>query len=179
MGDPVHKAVGKRAVEEVFLTMAPGLDARRAAGEGVTRYLALGPRAILIDEISSVDAVGIVCSATVREQCAYVRGHSVSAVALLEYLAQTVGVLVGYHEVESGGQAPIGLLVGCARAWLVVDRVQVGERLTLEAKRTWGRRDFGTFEGLARIDGREVAAASLTVARPDQAWVEQWKSQRS
>ncbi len=80
---------------------------------------------------------------------------------------------------EWGGRPPIGLLVGCGEASFATERVEVGVRLSLEARRTWGRREFGVFECRATIDGAEIAVASLTVARPDEGAMKQWKSQLS
>ncbi len=153
------------------------MDDLRTPPRPIADYLALGPRAVLLDEVLSVDDDGIVVAAHVDAGAVYFRDGVVPGVALIEYLAQTVGAFVGYHEVTAGRRAPTGLLVACPSARFPAAGVAEGTSLRLEAARFWGRREVGAFRCRAWACGEQLAEATLSVFRPEESMVESWKSQ--
>ena len=125
-------------------------------GEMVLVARALGPQQ---------DA--FVAEVEVDEASPFYDGEGVPAYVGLEYMAQTVGLCVGYEAALKGAAPRPGLLLAARSYAAARDRFALGETLRVEV-----RRMLETEDGLAVMDcricateGGECARGQLTLAR--------------
>jgi predicted hotdog family 3-hydroxylacyl-ACP dehydratase len=113
-----------------------------------------------LDRVIEADAESLLAQATVRADHLLVRDGQLSASAGVEYMAQAAAAWAGYQRhlrTDADGAARIGFLLGtrryqCSRS---VQRLFQAEN------------GLGQFECVIRVDGAEVARASLNVFGPD------------
>ena len=86
------------------------------------------------------------------------------AVVGIEYMAQTIAAGAGLSALEKGNAAGrTGFLLGCRSLSLAVDSFQVGDRLTIEARRTWGENELGSFACKVWRGDEVLVEGALTV----------------
>ncbi len=117
-----------------------------------------------IDEVVWHEDHSIRCALRIRDQV-FVANGEVDPVVSIEWMAQTVGALVGLHD-RSQRQAPRpGYLIAIPEAEFHVDRFVVGDALELHASRTWGDETLASFEARVERAGALAARAQLSVYR--------------
>ncbi|MBI5501357.1 MAG: hypothetical protein HY907_14015 [Deltaproteobacteria bacterium] len=121
----------------------------------------------LVRALVAADQGGAETEARVEESWPTFSGGSVDAVVLVELIAQSVGVHMGWerrHVERMGGR---GLLVGVRRASFSVARVESGSVLRTRVRRIRSVEAFVVFSG-AVSDGRgTLCEAELQAFRPD------------
>lgn len=123
----------------------------------------------VLDEISARTENEVLCAARVTEACPFVRHGALPAVALLEYMAQTIGVYVAlerraqnHHE-----ESPVsGYLVGVRDVELHVEGLPLGARLEVRARLDWHEGPMGRFSCRVNDAERCLAEGQLTVYQP-------------
>ena len=92
----------------------------------------------------------------------------VDPVLLIELVAQSVAVLVGWqrrHEEKMGGR---GLLVGVRKTEIQCERLRVGDRLRSHVKLLYKVENYAVYQGQVLDDeGRLLAQVELQSYRPD------------
>ena len=117
-----------------------------------------------LDRVTWHEGDAIRCALRVRDQVFVVNGE-VDPVVSIEWMAQTVGALVGLYD-RSQLRAPRpGYLIAVPEAEFAVERFVVGDLLELHACRTWGDSTLASFEARVERDGKTAARAQLSVYR--------------
>jgi predicted hotdog family 3-hydroxylacyl-ACP dehydratase len=80
-------------------------------------------------------------------------------------MAQTVGVLVGRWDLKNAIKPRPGFLIAVPEASFAVESFEVGDQLTLTAKRVWGDDQLASFECQVERGARQLARAQLSVYR--------------
>jgi predicted hotdog family 3-hydroxylacyl-ACP dehydratase len=117
-----------------------------------------------IDEVTWHEGDSIRCALCIRDQV-FVMNGEVEPVISIEWMAQTVGALVGLYD-RSQQQTPRpGYLIAVPEAEFSVERFLVGDVLDLHASRTWGDSTMASFEARVERGGKTAARAQLSVYR--------------
>jgi predicted hotdog family 3-hydroxylacyl-ACP dehydratase len=123
---------------------------------------------VLIDRILEVEPGRVACAVDLRSDSAFCRDGRVPSYVGVEYMAQTVGALVGWECLNNGLPVRTGFLVSVRKYTSLVDGFVAGTTLVVEARHNW--RDD---EGVAVMDcrifypaGTPVAESRLTVFQP-------------
>ncbi|MDR3086749.1 MAG: hotdog family protein [Azoarcus sp.] len=134
----------------------------------IEEYLPHRGPMLLLDRVLEVEPGRMVCAVTLRPESSFCREGRVAAYVGIEYMAQTVGALVGWHEREKGEAVKTGFLVSVRKYTCNVEAFPVGATLCVEARENW--RDE---EGLGVMDcriyhpaGELAAEARLTAFQP-------------
>lgn len=118
-----------------------------------------------IDEVVSHQGDDVHCRLTVRESHVFVEAGRVEPVVAIEWMAQTVGALVGLYDRTRAQQPRPGYLIAVPEAQFFVEAFMVGDVLDLKAHRAWGDSTLASFEAQVERAGQLVARAQLSVYR--------------
>jgi predicted hotdog family 3-hydroxylacyl-ACP dehydratase len=125
----------------------------------IEEYLPHRGRMVLLDRVLEAGAGRILCTVTLRPESPFCREGQVPAYVGIEYMAQAIGALVGWHSRNQGESVRTGFLVSTRRFTSQVDGFRVGDTLTVEARENW--RDE---EGLGVMDCTIYHPADVPVA---------------
>jgi len=122
---------------------------------------------LLIEEILVLDDSYAVTRSVATEKWPLCDGRNVSAIVLIELVAQTSGIHNGFIREKREGSAAgtRGWIVGIRQARFLVDTLPVGTQLVT---RTENRTEFEGFRdifGTVEIDGQMVAEIALQLLR--------------
>ena len=80
-------------------------------------------------------------------------------------MAQAIAAGAGLSARGKGDGEParMGFLLGCRDLSIAVDSFRVGDRLTIEARRTWGENQIGSFACKVGRGDEVVVEGALTV----------------
>lgn len=123
------------------------------------------PPMLWLDRVLSREGDEIRCELEIRPDHVFVEDGSVEPVVSIEWMAQTVGALVGIFDRRKELVPRPGYLIAIPEATFDVDTFRVGDQLVIEAKRVWGDDELASFECAVARDGRTVAKAQLSVYR--------------
>lgn len=135
----------------------------------VSEYLPHRAPMILLDRVISIDGMQIVCEVTIRPDSPFCDGARVNAWVGIEYMAQSIGVLSGWHDLNNGGQIRVGFLVGTRHYQSSVPHFAVGDTLHIDCRQEI-QNDGGlnAMYCIIRNAGAEdLAQALLLVYQPD------------
>jgi predicted hotdog family 3-hydroxylacyl-ACP dehydratase len=122
------------------------------------------PPMLLLDRVLSYDGELVVCETILGPESPFAERGEVPAVVGIEYMAQTIAAGAGLSAREKGNEGgKTGFLLGCRSLKLAVDSFQVGDRLTIAARRTWGENQLGSFACTVERDGEVLVEGALTV----------------
>lgn len=127
---------------------------------------------LLLSELVSVDDRRAASRTVIAEQCTpfALEDGSVSASVLIELMAQTVGLYAGNRSRSHGKSPQIGFLLGARRLTSDISVLTPGTVVDVEVECLF-LDDTGElpsqFACLARIAGRVVSEANLTVFQPN------------
>jgi len=127
--------------------------------------------ALLLDQIDSVDAGGLVASLTVRTGSPYsLANGALAGWSGPEIMAQAVSAFATLHKGRPWSPKP-GLLLGLRAHRCETSEFQSGARLAVEAREsTRDAEGRAVFDCCIRADGKLLATGTLTVFQPDNAW---------
>ena len=92
----------------------------------------------------------------------------VPACVALEYMAQTMALLVGLRDRRRGVSPRVGFVLGSRKLETKVPFFHDGERYRISATCTYEDESFGSFDCvIADRDGVEVAKATMTAFQPE------------
>ena len=122
------------------------------------------PPMLLLDRVLSYDGDCVVCETVLGPDSPFAEQGEVPAVVGIEYMAQTIAAGAGLSARDKGDQGGrMGFLLGCRSLSITVDSFQIGDRLTIEARRTWGEKELGSFACKVQRDGQVLVEGALTV----------------
>jgi predicted hotdog family 3-hydroxylacyl-ACP dehydratase len=125
------------------------------------------PPMLLLDRVLSYDGERVVCELILQPTSPFAEegenGAEVPAIVGIEYMAQTIAAGAGLSARGNGQPTKMGFLLGCRSLTIAVDSFRVGDRLTVEARRTWGEHDIGSFACKVRRGDDVLVEGSLTV----------------
>ncbi len=128
------------------------------------------PPMVMLADVVSVDGNGAAKSvADVSEGSMFYDRElgGVPACAAIEYMAQTVALVVGENRRSKGKPPRVGFLLGTRRMDVSIPAFRCGVRYEIEAKCVYADDEFGSFDcTIANQDGEIVATASLTAFQP-------------
>ncbi|MDR0700923.1 MAG: hypothetical protein LBF61_00705 [Azoarcus sp.] len=111
----------------------------------IADYLAHRGRIVLLDRVLELSAERILCAVTLREDSPFCRAGRVPAYVGIEYMAQSVGALMGWHARNRGELPKIGFLTSVRKFSFAgeADGFSVGATLTVEAREVLRDDDSG------------------------------------
>ena len=117
----------------------------------------------LIDEILSVDGHSATTAATVTQDWPSFAAGAVSALLMIELVAQTAAVIGGYKALTSPSPTTVrtGMLVGIKQADFGVGALPAGTRLVTRATTHALLENFKEIKGIVEIDDRIVCEMTL------------------
>jgi predicted hotdog family 3-hydroxylacyl-ACP dehydratase len=119
---------------------------------------------LLLDRVLSYDGECVICETVLEPGSPFVDGGEVPAVVGIEYMAQTIAAGAGLSARDKGDAAArMGFLLGCRNLTIAVDSFHVGDRLTIEARRTWGENEIGSFACKVQRGDAVLVEGALTV----------------
>ena len=122
------------------------------------------PPMLLLDRVLSYDGERVVCETVLGAGSPFVEQGRVPAVVGIEYMAQAIAAGAGLSARDKGdGTTRMGFLLGCRDLTIAVDNFQVGDRLTVEARRTWGEKELGSFACKVCRGDEVLVEGALTV----------------
>ena len=125
------------------------------------------PPMILIDEVVEYSFPHLVCRLRLGPDSQFVEDGQVPALVALEYMAQTVGALIGLRALARGEPIRIGFLLGTRELSLSLDHFEVGDELLVRAEHLFGEAALGSFRCAIHRLGQEVARAQLNAYRSE------------
>jgi predicted hotdog family 3-hydroxylacyl-ACP dehydratase len=128
---------------------------------------------ILIDRLVAWSPGRATCCLQVRAGAPFVEGGALETAFMLEHMAQSVAVCLGYEAYRGGRQTRTGMIVSCRGFEIHEPRVDVGVELTIEASRLRSNDSTSHFECVVRTtaplpsaspsDSATIANATLTL----------------
>ncbi len=121
----------------------------------------------LVQEIVEVGGNRCVTASTVLSDWPLCEDGSVSPIILIELVAQTAGVNIGWQEVHSknpSGQT--GWIVGIKKAEFYRDRIPVNTRVLITIEENRRDDSYAEVAGRARVDSELIGEMNLQVYRP-------------
>jgi predicted hotdog family 3-hydroxylacyl-ACP dehydratase len=123
------------------------------------------PPMLWIDEVIAQEGDEVRCRLTLRSEHVFVEDGAVEAITSIEWMAQTVGALVGLFDRQRSQVPRPGYLIAIPEAQFMVSTFAVGDELEIWAKRVWGDETLGSFESQVLRNGELLARAQLSVYR--------------
>ena len=122
------------------------------------------PPMLLLDRVLSYDGECVVCETVLEHHSPFVEQGHVPALVGIEYMAQTIAAGAGLSAREKGNSSgQMGFLLGCRSLTIAVDSFNVGDRLTIEARRSWGETALGSFACKVQRGAEVLVEGALTV----------------
>ena len=121
-------------------------------------------RMLLIDEIIEVDDEKAVTKSIVTKEWPLFEDNSVNPIILIELIAQTAGVYIGWKEIKkSGNTCGKGWIVGIKKAAFYLDKISLNSRIIVSSKKTFIFDNFHEILGIAKIDSDIIGEIILQV----------------
>lgn len=128
------------------------------------------PPMVMLADVVSVDGDGLARAvADVSDSSIFFDRElgGVPACAAMEYMAQTVALMVGENRRIKGLPPKVGFLLGTRKMDVTVPAFKRGVRYEIEAKCVYVDDEFASFDcAITDPSGETVAAASLTAFQP-------------
>jgi len=122
------------------------------------------PPMLLLDRVLSYDGERVVCETVLGPDSPFAEQGEVPAVVGIEYMAQTIAAGAGLSARDKGDQAGrTGFLLGCRNLSIAVDSFQIGDRLTVDERRTWAENQIGSFACKVQRGSEVLVEGALTV----------------
>jgi predicted hotdog family 3-hydroxylacyl-ACP dehydratase len=124
-------------------------------------------RMLLIDEIVRLEAEAAVSRSRVAQTWPLYDGAGVSAIMVIELVAQTCGLSNGYQRrlVQGEDSNKKGFLVGIKTSRFYVKTLPLGADIFTEARNRFKFEGFREIEGVARIGDEIVGRVTLQVVQ--------------
>ena len=137
--------------------------------ESVERLIPHRNRMKLVDEIIDVDERKAVTASTVAENWPLFEAGLVNCIVLVELVAQTAGVCIGWKEYQAKGnnQGGTGWIVGVKQALFHRCTIPLNSRIITEAERGFQVELYSEINGTARMGDQILAEISLQVVQSD------------
>ena len=123
----------------------------------------------LVDEIISVDEKSAVTASTVTKSWPMVEGSAVNCIVLVELVAQTAGICLGWKERRKKEEAldGTGWIVGVKEAIFHHSEIPLNSRIITVSERVFQVEFYSEIAGTARVDDETLAEVKLQVVQSD------------
>ena len=123
----------------------------------------------LVDEILAVDDTTAVTLSVVSEKWPTAGGGGACAVTLVELVAQTAGICIGWRELRKHGNTKggRGWLVGIKKAVFMKDPIPLGARVVTSAEKKFSFEGLSEITGTVRIGEEPIADVTLQVVQEE------------
>lgn len=122
----------------------------------------------LVDEIIEVNNEKSVTASTVNSTWPLFNNNTVDPIIIIELVAQTAGIAVGWerrNETDTGGN---GWLVGIKKADFTTESISNGTRLITEVLPLYKHDTYGTFKGNVKAGQDIIGTIEIQVFRPEE-----------
>lgn len=133
----------------------------------ISAYVPHRPPMLLVDDVLEVSERRIVCTATIRDDCAFAIDGVVHPSAMIEFAAQACAAGVGVLTARTGQRPKLGLIAGCREIAFAVDNFLVGDELTITAETSVGQAPVTAFTCTVVRAGDVCATIQLSVVDAD------------
>lgn len=121
----------------------------------------------LLDRVVEVDNESLRAELEIRADSLFFDGAGVGAWVGIEYMAQAVAALGGWHARRQGETPKVGFLLGSRRFSTIVPTFGLGQRLLVEVRREFlADNGMGQYDCRIECDGMVLATATLTIFEP-------------
>lgn len=120
---------------------------------------------ILVDELTAASRDHVEARLRIREDSPLVTNGTAPALAAIEYMAQSIGLLTGYESFSRREPVQVGYLLGTRDLKLFVSHFSAGDELTILVDRLFGEDELGAFKCQVLRGGQTAAEAVLNVYR--------------
>ncbi len=122
----------------------------------------------LVEKIIHVDYDRAISEATVNGSWPLCKDSAVSPIILIELVAQTAGICIGWkervdHNSEFGGK---GWIVGVKHAVFHIDEIPVNTKIITLSEVDFTHHNYAVFSGSASVDSVSAGEVVLQVFRP-------------
>ena len=137
--------------------------------EGVESLIPHRNRMRLVDEIIDVDERKAVTASTVTENWPMFEAGSANCIVLVELVAQTAGVCIGWKEYQANGnnEGGAGWIVGVKQALFHCDAIPLNSRIITESERAFQVELYSEIAGTVRMGDQILAEIKLQVVQSD------------
>ncbi len=121
----------------------------------------------LIDSIIEVNKEGAVSESTVTEKWPLIEGDSINPIVLIELVAQTAGICIGWEELKKKGKniEGKGWLAGVKEARFYRETIPLGSQIITEVKKVFDFENYHEILGMIRVGGDLVGRVSVQVVK--------------
>lgn len=121
----------------------------------------------LIDSIIEVNEEGAVSESTVTEKWPLIEGDSINPIVLIELVAQTAGICIGWEELKKKRKNTEGegWLAGVKEALFYWERIPLGSQIITEVKRVFDFENYHEISGMVNVGGDLVGKVSVQVVK--------------
>jgi len=121
-------------------------------------------RMLLIDEIIEINDDKAVTESIVTKEWPLFEDNSVNPIILIELIAQTAGVYIGWNEIKKNGNiCGKGWIVGIKKAAFYLDKISLNNHIIVSSKKTFIFDNFHEILGIAKIDSDIIGEIILQV----------------
>jgi len=121
----------------------------------------------LLDRVVEADAESLRAELEIRADSLFFDGTAVGAWVGIEYMAQAVAALGGWHARRQGAAPKVGFLLGSRRYSANQATFALGQRLVVEVRREFlADNGMGQYDCRIECDGAVLASATLTIFEP-------------
>jgi predicted hotdog family 3-hydroxylacyl-ACP dehydratase len=121
----------------------------------------------LIDEILEADDEKAITASVVSEKWPLYNGNSVNPIILIELIAQTCGIAVGYKKYRETGKGVYGWIVGVKQVDFSVHEIPLGSRLTNKVTPNYDHGSYIVFSGTVELNGKNICSMEIQLFSPE------------
>jgi predicted hotdog family 3-hydroxylacyl-ACP dehydratase len=118
-----------------------------------------------IDEVVYLEGNEMCCRLSIRREHVFVTDAHVEPLTAIEWMAQTVGAMIGLRDREKRQLPRPGYLIAVPEASFHVDEFRVGDELLIIARCAFGDDELASFECRVERGGETVAKGRMSVYR--------------
>ncbi len=132
--------------------------------EDAEKFIPHSGKMALLDKIIKIDEKSVECSFNpIKAKHFCQRNQQVPSWLALEYMAQAIGVYVGWHDQKKGLPVKLGFLIGCRKLLLNEDFFIENGSYFVEAELFFKDENLGSFKCVIYANEREKVIAEGTV----------------
>lgn len=121
----------------------------------------------LIDSIIEVNKEGAVSESTVTEKWPLIEGDSINPIVLIELVAQTAGICIGWEELKKkgGNLEGKGWLAGVKEALFYWERIPLGSQIITDVRKVFDFENYHEILGMVSVGGDLVGKVSVQIVK--------------
>ncbi len=133
----------------------------------VEKILPHRDRLKLIDEILEADDGKAVTVSVVSDKWPLFSDNAVNPIILIELIAQTTGIAVGYKKLKETGKGVYGWIVGVKQVDFSVQEIPIGSRLINNVSLNYDHDSYIVFNGTVESDGKIICSMEIQLFSPE------------